>query len=124
MEAETYFLQTKSGGQRKVSMPRAPQGPAQFHARWLARESPKDELDHHKLSLQAMWQRSSLGFFTVLPSAWAPHPKKFPYLVSTYVSLDNSFLSVRHEPNLGPWKGVPLPVMPLLSSALFRLWEG
>ena len=27
--------------------------------------------------------------------------------VSTYVSLDNSFPSVRQEPSFGPWKGSP-----------------
>ena len=108
MGVETCFLQTKSGGQRKASMPRAPQCPAQFHARWLARENLKDELHHHKLwDYKPRGREVLLGSFTILPSAWAPHPNKFPYFVSMYVSLDNSFLSVRQEPNLGPWKGSP-----------------
>ena len=37
----------------------------------------------------------------------------FPTQASTCVPSDNSFLSVRHEPTLRPWKGVLLPVIPL-----------
>ena len=36
-----------------------------------------------------------------------PLPKKVFYFVSTCVSLDDSFPSVRQEPTLGPWKGSP-----------------
>jgi hypothetical protein len=34
-----------------------------------------------------------------------PFPNKISCFVSTCVSLDNSFLSVRQEPSFGPWKG-------------------
>ena len=33
-----------------------------------------------------------------------PFPNKISCFVSTYVSLDNSFPSVRQEPCFGPWK--------------------
>ena len=38
-----------------------------------------------------------------------PFPNKIPCFVSTCVSSDNSFPSVRQEPSFGPWKGVSLP---------------
>ena len=34
-----------------------------------------------------------------------PFPNKISCFVSTYVSSDNSFPSVRQEPSFGPWKG-------------------
>ena len=34
-----------------------------------------------------------------------PFPNKISCFVSTCVSLDNSFPSVRQEPSFGPWKG-------------------
>ena len=37
----------------------------------------------------------------------APFPNKVSCLVSTCVSLDSSFLSVRQEPSFGPGKGLP-----------------
>ena len=46
-----------------------------------------------------------LGFLTLLLSTRGPFPNKISCFVSTYVSLDNSFLSVRQEPSFGPWKG-------------------
>ena len=36
-----------------------------------------------------------------------PFPNKISCFVSTCVSSDNSFLSVRQEPSFGPWKGSP-----------------
>ena len=52
-----------------------------------------------------MWQSSSPGF----PSPTALHPgalsDKISCFVSTCVSSDNSFPSVRQEPGFGPWKG-------------------
>ena len=54
-----------------------------------------------------MWQSSSPGF----PSPTALHPgalsDKISCFVSTCVSSDNSFPSVRQEPGFGPWKGSP-----------------
>ena len=46
-----------------------------------------------------------LGFLTLLPSTRVPFPSKVSCFVSTYVSSDNSFPSVRQEPSFGPWKG-------------------
>ena len=46
-----------------------------------------------------------LGFLTLLLSARVPSANKISCFVSTYVSLDNSFPSVRQEPSFGPWKG-------------------
>ena len=36
-------------------------------------------------------------------------PNKISCFVSSYVSLDNSFPSVKQEPTRGPWKGFPIP---------------
>ena len=46
-----------------------------------------------------------LGSLTPLLSTWVPFPNKVSCFVSTCVSSDNSFLSVRQEPSFGPWKG-------------------
>ena len=45
----------------------------------------------------------------LLLSTWVPLPNKASCFVSTCVSLDNSFLSLRQETTLGPWKGFPFP---------------
>ena len=46
-----------------------------------------------------------LGSLTLLLFTQAPFPSKISCFVSTCVSLDNSFLSVRQEHSFGPWKG-------------------
>ena len=46
-----------------------------------------------------------LCFLTLLPSTRVPFPIKISCFVSTRVSSDNSFPSVRQEPSFGPWKG-------------------
>ena len=71
---------------------------------WKLIPSPKSP------KLQAMCQSSSPGF----PYPTALHPVSFPdkisCFVSTCVSSDNSFLSVRKEPSLvQALEGVPLP---------------
>ena len=48
-----------------------------------------------------------LGSLTLLLSTWVPFPNKVSCFVSTCVSSDNSFLSVRQEPSFEPWKGSP-----------------
>ena len=58
-------------------------------------------------TLQATRQSSSPGFPYPL-STRVPFPNKISCFVSTYVSLDNSFPSVRQEPRFGPWKGSPI----------------
>ena len=47
----------------------------------------------------------STAFLTLLLSTRVPFPNKISCFVSTCVSSDNSFLSVRQEPSFGPWKG-------------------
>ena len=52
-----------------------------------------------------------LGSLTLLLSTQVPFPHKIYCFVSTCVSSDNSFPSVRQEPALGAQKGgLPLPV--------------
>ena len=46
-----------------------------------------------------------LGFLTLLLSTRVPFPNKVSCFVSTYVSSDHSFPSVRQEPSFRPWKG-------------------
>ena len=48
-----------------------------------------------------------LGSLTLLLSTQVPFPNKISCFVSTCVSSDNSFLSVRQEPSFRPWKGSP-----------------
>ena len=48
---------------------------------------------------------TSTAFLTLLLSTWLPFPNKISCFVSTCVSSDNSFPSVRQEPSFGPWKG-------------------
>ena len=43
----------------------------------------------------------------LLPFAWGPLPNKLSCFVSTCISSDDSFPSVRQEPRLGPGKGLP-----------------
>ena len=46
-----------------------------------------------------------LLFLTLLLSTRVPFPNKISCVVSTCVSSDSSFPSVRQEPSFGPWKG-------------------
>ena len=48
-----------------------------------------------------------LGSLTLLLSARVPFPNKISCFFSICVSSDNSFLCVRQEPSVGPWKGSP-----------------
>ena len=48
-----------------------------------------------------------LGSLTLLFSTRGPFPNKISCFVSTCVSLDNSFPSVRQESSFRPWKGSP-----------------
>ena len=49
-----------------------------------------------------------LGSLTLLLSTRVPFSNKISCFVSTYVSSDNSFPSVRQEPSFRPWKGSPV----------------
>ena len=62
-----------------------------------------------------MRQSSSPGSVTLLLSTRAPFPNKISCFVSTCVSSDNSFLSVRQEQGFKPWKG---------SAFLQQAWVG
>ena len=55
----------------------------------------------------ANWQSCSSRFPYPTALHQVPFPSKISCFVSTYVSLDHSFPSVRQEPNSGPWKGSP-----------------
>ena len=76
--------------------------------RQLARDHPETNLMPINQSLRAQWKGSSPGF--PHPAALRPAPlvNKVFCFVSTCVSSDNSFPSVRQEPCTGP-EGVPLP---------------
>ena len=52
-------------------------------------------------------QSSSPGFPHPAALHPRPHPNTVPCFVSTCVSSDSSFPSVRQEPTLRPWKGSP-----------------
>ena len=72
---------------------------------------------------------AELFSWVLLLSTWVPFPNKMSCFVSTCVSLDNSFPSVRQEPVLGPWKGSPFlqqfqyeSIQPRRHSARGRLW--
>ena len=70
-----------------------------------------------------MWQSCSPGFPYLLLSTRVPFPNKITCFVSTCVSSDSSFLSVRQEPSFGPWKGSPfLQQMATLAGTLL-CWD-
>ena len=71
---------------------------------WLAKDNP--ETNPTTIKPETWPQgRVLLGPLTLLLSTWAPLSNKISCFVSTRVSADNSFLSIRQEPTLGPWKG-------------------
>ena len=74
-------------------------------ARWLARDTWKLAPSPQTLRLRVTWRGGLPGSLTSLLSTWAPLPRKVSCFVSACVSSDNSFLSVRRELTLGPWKG-------------------
>ena len=69
---------------------------------WLAKDNPET----NPITI-TMWQSSSPGFPYPTALHRVPFPNKISCFVSTCVSSDNSFPSVRQEPNFGPWKGSP-----------------
>jgi len=73
---------------------------------WLAKDHPET----NPITLKPCEPRGRavlLGSLTLLLSTWVPFPNKISCFVSTCVSSDNSFPSVRQEPSLGPWRGPP-----------------
>ena len=69
----------------------------------IGQRQPGNSFHLHKT--QATWSSSSSGFPYPPVLCQAPLPNKVSCLVSSCVSLDNSFLSVRQEPTLRPWNG-------------------
>ena len=55
--------------------------------------------------LRARGRAVLLRSLTLLLSTWVSFPNKISCFVSTCVSSDNSFSSVRQEPSFGSWKG-------------------
>ena len=74
---------------------------------WLAKDNPETNPITIKPRLWAMWESSSPGFPYFLLSTRVPFPNKISCFVSTWVSSDSSFPSVRQEPSFRPWKGSP-----------------
>lgn len=69
----------------------------------LARDNPETNPVTMNLKTATTCQIVLLGSLTLWLSTWAPLPNKFFCFVSTCVSSDNSFLSVRPE----SWKESP-----------------
>ena len=78
-----------------------PAPPGRTESKW----STKDNLETNPITIKSVWEFS----WFPLPYCSPPRgtfPDKISCFVSTCVSLDNSFLTVRQEP-FGPWKGPP-----------------
>ena len=75
-------------------------------AEWLAKDNPET----NPITIKP-WEPCGravlLASLILLLSVQALLPNKMSCFVNSYVSLDNSFLSVRKEPTLGPWKRSP-----------------
>ena len=76
---------------------------------WLA----KDNLEINPISINPRPQGRAflLGSLILMFSAQAPLPNKVSCCVSTCVSSDNSFLSIRQEPLFRTWNRFPLPAI-------------
>ena len=110
----TGRVQERSKGD--TTCPTTSQNPPLWHPSWLnkacategpwgrmiGQRPPGNESYHHK------HQSCSSGF--PCPPALRPGalPNKISCFVSTCVSSDNSFPSVRQEPSFGLWKGSPI----------------
>ena len=78
------------------------QNPSHWHPCWRNKACPT-----RKDSESVCGRAVLLGLLTLLLSTRVPFPNKISCFVSTCVSSDNSFPSVRQEPSFGPWKGSP-----------------
>ena len=86
----------------------------------IGQRPPRNKSHHRKTQdCEPHGRAVLLGSLTLLLSTRAPFPNTLSCFVSTCVSSDNSFPSVRQEPNFGPWKGsaflqqlfiVPIPL--------------
>ena len=94
--------------------PTTSQNPSHWHPSWLNKacttrkdsESEwlaKDNQETDPITIKP--SRAVLGSLTLLLSTRVPFPNKISCFVSTCVSSNNSFLSVRQELSFGPWNG-------------------
>ena len=94
-----------------ISLSNEYSGLISFRMDWLnllAVQGTIKSLPQHCSSKVSIVQCSTfLGSLTLLLSTRVPFPNKISCFDSTCVSMDNSFPSVRQEPNFGPWKGFP-----------------
>ena len=78
-----------------------------LESEWLV----KDNLETNPITVKPKTASHAAELFSWVPLPYCsppvPFPNKISCFVSTLVSSDNSFLSVRHEPRFGPWKGSP-----------------
>ena len=106
-----------------TTCPSTSQNPSRWHPSWLSdacatrkdwirmigQRPPGNESHHHKTQdCEPRGRAALLGSLTSCSPPGCPFPIK-SLALSARVSSDNSFPSVRQEPNFGPWKGVPLP---------------
>ena len=74
----------------------------------IGQRQPGNESHHHKTQdCKSHGRAVLLGSLTLLLFPRAPLPIKVSGFVSACVSLDNSFLSVRQAPTLGPERDSP-----------------
>ena len=101
------------------------QNPSLWHPSWLnkmhttrkdseSKRLPKDNAETNPITMnpetlnhEPHGRAVLLGSLTLLLSTRASFPNRVSCFVSTCVSSDNSFPSVRQEPSSGPWKGPP-----------------
>ena len=120
----TRRVQERSKGD--TTCPTTSQNPSHWHpswlgnvcttgrtlSQWLAKENP----EANPITVKPKWLWTVSCDYVVdhswvpLPycSAQVPLPNNVSCFVSTCVSLDNSFPSVRQESTLGPWKWFPI----------------
>src|SRR5574337_1295795 len=72
----------------------------------IGQRPPGNESHHHKTrDCEPPGRAVLLGSLTLLLSTRVPFPNKISCFVSTCISSDDSFPSVRQEPSFRPWKG-------------------
>ena len=111
----TGRVQERSKGD--TTCPTTSQNPSLWHPSWLnkacttRKDSESEWLAKDNLETDPITTKPSravlLGSLTLLLSTRVPFPNKISCFVSTWVSSDNSFPSVRQEPSFRPWKGSP-----------------
>ena len=117
----TGRVQERSKGDATYSA--TSQNPPLWHPSWLSnvctsRKDPESEQfgqrqlrnqshPHKTRACEPCGRAVLLGSLTLLLSTGVLVPNKISCFVSTRVSLDNSFLSVRQEPSFGAWKRSP-----------------